>query len=269
MDLFKFQDYRSFLEEYFRSQGKGGRGQLSKVAKVLGVHSTFVSLVFQEKRDLSFEQAVLLAQHLQLTESETDYFLLLVQLARAGNSQLKEHTKKKIREAQEAAKKLSSRFEHEHQLGAEERQTFYSSWHYSAIRIFTLTKPQGRSIEEICERFSLPRSMVVAALQFLTRTQLVIQDHDKYQVGPQRTFLEKSHPLLKCHHGNWRLKALQQYERITDDEMMFTSTISLSRTDFSRLKEILTEFVKTTSQVIKETDPEDVACVNLDLFWIR
>jgi hypothetical protein len=51
--------------------------------------------------------------------------------------------------------------------------------------------------------------------------------------------------------------------------MMFTTTISLSRSDFTRLREILSAFVKTTSQVIKETEPDDVACVNLDLFWVR
>ncbi len=110
---------------------------------------------------------------------------------------------------------------------------------------------------------------MVEALHFLGRTQLVVQNHDRYQVGTQRTFLEKGHPLLKCHHGNWRLKALQQYEQLSDEEMMFTTTISLSRSDFTRLREILSAFVKTTSQVIKETEPDDVACVNLDLFWVR
>ncbi len=233
------------------------------------MHSTFVSLVFKEKRDLSVEQALLLAKHLNLTDSETEYFLDLVQLSRSGHHQLRDYTKKKIKAAQETAKKLSTHFEHERQLGAEERQTFYSSWHYSAIRVFTSTKPQGCTVEEICDRFQLPRSTVIEALHFLTRTQLVTQNRDKYQVGAQRTFLEKGNPLLKCHHSNWRLKALQQYERLSDEEMMFTTTLSLSRGDFVRLREILSEFVKTTSQMIKETDPDDVACINLDLFWVK
>ncbi len=106
-------------------------------------------------------------------------------------------------------------------------------------------------------------------LHFLTCTQLAIQNRDKYQVGAQRTFLEKGHPLLKCHHSNWRLKALQQFEQMSDEEMMFTTNISLSNDDFARLREMLAEFVKTTSQLIKETDPENVACVNLDLFWMK
>jgi uncharacterized protein (TIGR02147 family) len=269
MNIFKFTDYRAFLREYGKSQGRGGRGQLSKLAKVLGVHSTFVSLVFKEKRDLSLEQALLLARHLNLTDAEADYFLNLVQLSRSGHHELREYTKKKIQEAQEAAKKRGAQFEHERQLGAEERQTFYSSWHYSAIRIFTSLRPAGCTLEEICAHFHLPRATVAEALHFLVRTQLELQKGERYQVGAQRTFLEKGSPFLKCHHSNWRLKALQQYEQLSDEEMMFTTTISLSRADFSRLRETLSEFVKTISHVIKETEPEDVACVNLDLFWVR
>lgn len=269
MNIYEFTDYRRFLDSRLRSAKGGGRGQRSRLAEVLGVHSTFVSLVLREKRDFSLEQGLLLARHWGFSDAETEYFLDLVQLSRCGHHQMREYTKKKIKAAQDNAKKLVSQFDHERQLDAEERQVFYSSWHYSAIRIFTSTAPAGRSLEEICDRLSLPRPTAITALQFLERVKLVVREGEKYLVGPQRTFLEKGHPLLKCHHANWRLKALQQYESLGDDEMMFTTTISLSKADFSQLRNILGEFVKTTANVIKETDPEDVACVNLDLFWIR
>jgi hypothetical protein len=110
---------------------------------------------------------------------------------------------------------------------------------------------------------------VTKALQFLVKARLVVRNGNKFLIGPQRTFLEKGHPLLKSHHTNWRLKALQQYEQLGDDELMFTSTISLSRADFARLRETLAEIVSATAKVIKETDPEDLACLNLDLFWVR
>lgn len=269
MKIFSYTDYRAFLRDHFRSLKNGGRGQLSKLASHLGVHSTFVSLVFKEKRELSPEQAMQVANYLQLSNSETDYFFQLVQLSRSGTPQLTEYIKSKIHSAQLEAKKLSTQYEHEHQLNPEERQTFYSSWHYSAIRIFTSTNPQGVVADEISKRLQLSRRTTAEAMDFLLKTKLVRQEASRYLVGPQRTFLEKGHPLLKCHHSNWRLKALQQYERLTDDELMFTTTLSLSRKDFARLREQLAEFVKTTSNTIKETDPEDIACVNLDLFWIR
>jgi len=269
MSIYAFSDYRSFLKAHFKSQARGGRGQMQKLAEVLNVHSTFISLVFKDKRDLSVEQGMVVADHLNLTEAEADYFLNLIQLSRAGNHSLKQFIQKKIQRAQEAAKRLDTRFDHERKLAAEERQVFYSSWHYSAIRIYTSTQEEGRTLEEICEHFKINRKVVVEALEFLTSSQLVIEKNGKYLVGPQRTFLEKGHPLLKCHHNNWRQKALTQFEELTSDEMMFTSTLSLSRDDFHSLREHLAQFVKKTSEVMKETTPEDVACLNIDFFWVK
>jgi uncharacterized protein (TIGR02147 family) len=260
---------RLFVENQLKREKGGGHGQYAKIAEALGVHSTFVSLVFNEKRDFSMEQALLLAGFLKLTEGETEYFLDLVQLARAGNHQLKAYYRERIKRAQEESKKLSTKFAHEKQLEAEERQIFYSSWHYSAIRVFTSTHPSGRSIEEIAERLKLPRQTVVEALSFLVHAQLVVEKKGRYSVGPQRTFLERRHPLLKCHHNNWRQKALNQFEQLTDDEMMFTSTMSLSRKDFLQLRERLSEIVKEASDLMQETDPEDVAFLNIDFSWIK
>jgi uncharacterized protein (TIGR02147 family) len=269
MSIFQFTDYRAFLKSHFRQQPGGGRGQMQKLAKVLNVHSTFVSLVFQDKRDFSSEQAILVAQYFNLTASETDYFLNLVQWAKASNRALKNFFHQKIIQAQEASKKLDTRFEHDRTLASEERQIFYSSWHYSAIRIYTSTSEDGRSVEEIVEHFKMPRKIVVEALDFLNKCQLIVEKKNRYHVGPQRTYLEKGHPLLKCHHTNWRQKALNQYEEISADEMMFTSTLSLSRKDFERLREHLAALIKTTSDVMKETQPEDVACLNIDFFWVK
>jgi uncharacterized protein (TIGR02147 family) len=269
MSIYIYNDYRSFLKAQYRAQNPGGRGLMQKLADVLGVHSTFISLVFKDKRDFSVEQGMLIADYFKLTEGEADYFLNLIQLARAGNQPLKKFLKAKIAKAQEAAKRLDTKFDHERKLGPEERQTFYSSWHYSAIRIFTSIKPDGVTTEEICERFKISRQVVVAALEFLTATQLVIEKKGRYLVGPQRTFLEKGHPLLKCHHTNWRQKALSQFEELSSDEMMFTSTLSLSRADFHLLREQLAQFVGKTSEVLKETTPEDVVCLNIDFFMVK
>jgi uncharacterized protein (TIGR02147 family) len=269
MSLYLFADYRAFLKSYFRAQPGGGRGQMQKLAQVLGVHSTFVSLVFKNKRDFSVEQGLLIATELNFTEAEADYFLNLVQFERAGTAQLKKFYQKKILQAQDQAKRLETRFDHERKLDAEERQVFYSSWHYSAIRIYTSTHEKGRTVADICAHFKLSRRVVVEALEFLVKAQLVREMEGRFQVGPQRTFLEKGHPLLKCHHTNWRQKALNQFEDMSSDEMMFTSTMSLSRRDFQALREHLAQLVKKASDIMKETEPEDVACLNIDFFFVK
>lgn len=73
-----------------------GRGELTKIAAALRVHPTFISQVFRGPRELSLEQAALLAYHLQLSEPEREFFIDLVGLSRAGNDPLKTVLKRRM-----------------------------------------------------------------------------------------------------------------------------------------------------------------------------
>lgn len=269
MSIFDFSNYRDFLKSYIAKLPRRGHGELSKIAQHLGVHSTLVSLIFSGERELSPEQAFDLAQYLQLTDLETDYFGLLVQASRGGNHRYKAFINKKIEEKKAEALKLSNRFTHDKSLSEEQRSVFYSSWIYSAIRLYTSTDESGRTIEEIVERFDLARTKVVPILQFLVSAGLVVQEKDRYLMGVQRTFLEQGSPHLLKHHSNWRIKALQRSDQVSEKEMMFTSPISVSREDFDKIRESLANLLKEVSQRVKDSPAEDIACLNVDLFWIK
>jgi uncharacterized protein (TIGR02147 family) len=269
MGIFDFSNYREFLKSYISKLPRRGHGELSKIAQHLGVHSTLVSLILSGERDLSAEQAYDLAQYLHLTDLETDYFNLLVQLSRGGNHRYKSFVKKKMEETKAEALKLSHRFTHDKSLSDEERSIFYSSWVYSAIRLYTSTEESGRTLEEIVERFDLPRVKVLPILQFLTSAGLLKLEADRYSMGVQRTFLEQGSPHLLKHHSNWRIKALQKSDQISEKEMMFTSPISVSRKDFDKIRESLAHILKEVSQTVKDSPAEDIACLNIDFFWIE
>jgi hypothetical protein len=64
------------------------------------------------------------------------------------------------------------------------------------------------------------------------------------------------------------LKSLQKMNDISNEELMVTSPFSISRKDFSHLKELLLDFVQASSRVIQSTEAEELACFNLDLFWL-
>jgi len=268
MSLYSYSDYRRFLIDHIAKLPKKGRGELSRMAHELGVHSTLMSLILSGERELTLEQAYDLAAYLQFTEMENEYFVLLVQFQRAGNHRYKAHVKKKIEEIRAESAKISNRFEHESKLSEEQRSLFYSSWIYSAIRLFTDTKPVGVSVEDIAERFRLNRPQVMAVLEFLLSCGLVKQNKDLYQMGTQRTFLEQGSPHLIKHHSNWRIKAVQKADRVSNSELMFTSPMSLSKQDFELIREDLAELLKKISKVVKDSSAEEIACLNIDMFWI-
>lgn len=268
MSIFEFSDYRAFIKKSLSLKPKSGRGELSKIAEHLGVHSTLISLIMNGDRELTLEQCFDLSQYFELNELETEYFSLLVQLSRAGNHRYQLFIKNKLKALKTEAQKISHRFTHDKVLSEEQKSIFYSSWIYSAARLFTSTHENGKTLEEVVERFDSPRPEILKVLNFLISAGLIEFEKDRYKMGAQRTFLAQGSPHLNKHHSNWRIKAIQKFDRLNEQELMFTSPISISKTDFHKIREQMAEILKGVSQTVKDSPAEDIACLNIDLFWI-
>lgn len=268
MSLFLHSSYRDFLSEHIANLPKKGYGEVSKIAKAIGVHQSLVSLILAGDRELSLEQGHDLAVYLGLTDIESEYFSLLIQYARAGNTRYKNFVHTKIEKIKKEATQISKRVAHEKVLTDQQRAINYSSWIYSAVRIFTSTCEKGVSIEQVQNRFRLTRPAAIEILNFLEEAGLVAKENDLYVVGKQRTFLEHGSPHLLKHHANWRIKALQQSSQITEKELMFTSPMSLSKKDFTILREQTAEFIKNFLKTVGDSPSEELACLNIDFFWI-
>ena len=268
MTIFEFTDYRTFLRQYIRHLPRKGRGELSKIAKHLRVNTTLISQIMSGLREFSQEQALSLSEYLAHTDIEMEYLSLLVQRERAGTSELKRYLDKKIESLKNEALKLSRRISHEKMLTDHERATFYSSWIYSAIHLFTSTREKGVTLEEIAKRFGIKKALAVEIVRFLVATGICTERTGYYSMGVQSTFVERGSPYLLKHHANWRIKAIQRSEMLTANELMYSGQFSLSRADFEKLREEIAEFLKRANQVVKESKAEDVASLNIDWFWI-
>ncbi len=268
MKIFKFRDYSRYLKEYIVGLPRKGRGEISKIAAALGVHTTLVSLVLSGERDLTPEQSYDLANYLNLTDIEKDFFSILVQFRRAGNPRLKKHLKDQLEAMREKATKVERHFEHEKKLAEDYKARFYSSWIYSAIRLYCTTEDCGKSVEEIADQFSLTRQRTLGLITFLQAAGLILLENDKYKMGVSRTYLDKESVHLSRHHSNWRIKAIQKCEQLMDNELMFTSPLSISREDFEIVREEISVLIKKISARVKESPAEEVACINIDLFYL-
>lgn len=269
MSLFLHDDYRHFISEYLGKLPKNGRGELTKMAKALGVHQTLMSLVIAGERDLSVEQGYDLAVYIGLTDLESEYFSLLIQFARAGTARYKKVIQEKLEKIKKDATQISKRVAHEKILSDQQRAVIYSSWIYSAVRLFASMEDKGKTIEQVQERFQISRQRTIDILNFLESTGLVTKENDSYKMGTARTFLEHGSPHALKHHSNWRVKSLQQADEISEKELMFTCPVSLSKKDFEQLREQMAEFIKSFLSVVKDSPAEELACLNMDFFWIK
>ncbi|MGE3759736.1 MAG: TIGR02147 family protein [Pseudobdellovibrionaceae bacterium] len=268
MTLFEFSDYRPFLKHYIRHLPKGGRGEVSRMAQHLRVNSTLLSQIFSGSKDLTLEQAQNMCEYLALSSLESDYFMLLVQIARAGSVKLKNYFRDKLELIKKESLQVAKRIAQDRVLTDYERSVFYSSWLYSGIRLYT-SVGKGKTIDEIAERFDIPRARAVEALRFLASVGLCKEEEGRFKMGAQRTHLEKGSPFLIKHHTNWRIKSLERAESVSDDELMFTAPLSINKKDFARVREEIMGLIKKVSETIKDSEADDVGSLNIDLLWLK
>jgi uncharacterized protein (TIGR02147 family) len=268
MSVFNFSDYRAYLRHHFAQFPRKGRGKLAELAAHLRIHPTVISQIFSGLREFSEEQALELCELLELTAVESKYLTLLVRIANAGTAKLKGKLKAELAEARRESTSIATRVRTEKSLTDAERAVFYSSWMYSAVRLYCSTASGGRTLEEICAYFESPRIKTLAILEFLLKTGLTAEAHGKYLMGSQSTFVDRHSPFLAKHLSNWRIKAVQRIDFLTDEELMYSGPFSISAADLAALREKLIETIKDFTKIAHDSPAEEIACLNIDLIKI-
>src|SRR3989344_6270394 len=91
VSVFDFSDYKEFLRAWIDEKGHKGRGLKTKLAQAIGCNSTYVAHILHGKSHLSLEQGEAAARFKGLDTKEKHYFLLLIQLGRAGTVELRRY----------------------------------------------------------------------------------------------------------------------------------------------------------------------------------
>lgn len=268
MSIFEYDDYKKWLNERLQGMPKHGRGQLRKIAQHLNTSPTIVTQVFNGDRELTPEQALLLADYFALQKIETRFLVLLVNYARAGTHLYKKSLSEEINEIRKQSQEISHRVSQNVQLTEDAKTTLYSNWYYLAI--WSLTAISGfENIENICERLSLNKRKAREALDFLLKHSLVIEDEfGKLKVGPTLIHLDSNSSQISRHHQNWRLQAFRKYENPNPQDAFYTAPVTLSVKDAARLKENVLKFISESVELIKDSPSEKLYCLCLDWFEI-
>ncbi|MDF3064805.1 MAG: hypothetical protein K0R38_406 [Polyangiaceae bacterium] len=266
ISIFDYADYREFVRERVEQLPRHGHGQYRRMAKHMRVHTTLLSHVFGGKKDLTPEQACGLASFLELPELEADYLLALVERNRAGSTPLKRALERRLSALRERHQEVEHRLPGARTLSREDRATFYSQWYYSAIRLVS-SLPGMRDAESIAQRLGLPGALVQSTLEFLLSVGLIAKQDDGYALLAKRTDLGASSPLVSAHHRNWRAQVMSRYESMTRKDFAFTAPITLSLTDFARVRELLVEAVGGVTGIVEPSEPQTLAVLNID--WVR
>ena len=199
MKIFDFSQYKEFLKLRNKALPSHGRGELTRIAKALGIHTTMVSHILGGNAHLTMEQTLKLTEYLGFNAIETEYLVALVQWERAGDERSKTFWAKRIEELKSKALSLNRRLSADNQLSEQVRATYYSSWTYPMIRLCTaITRLQ--TIEALAEELRLSKTKIREVLDFLVANKLCLEKNGRYTYGPISTYLESTSPLIARHH---------------------------------------------------------------------
>jgi uncharacterized protein (TIGR02147 family) len=269
MSIFEYKDIKSYLKHSISQLPKKGRGEITRISRHLKVSPTLVSHVLSGEKSFTLEQAQSLISYFGLIDIEADYFLIMVQLERAGSQGLKVYFKEKLDKLKAQSLKLSNRLPSDRQLTEEKRSIFYSSPVYMMARLYTSVGDKGKTLSEIAHRFEIPILRCSEILGFLVDCGLCDEKFGRFTMGPQKIHLGKSSPHLLRFQTDWRMRAISRGEDLTDGELMFTAPVSLAQKDFEKLREGTINFIKNFLDTVHASNAEELACLNLDLFWIK
>lgn len=266
-NIFNYSDYKQAVKAWIARQPKGGRGQFRKLALQARVSTVFISQVFNGDRHLSMDHGFEVSKFLELGELETRYFLLMIEEARAGSNSLKAFTRRQLESLRNEAANLKQVLKQERELTDAEKAIFHSNWTYSGVRLITATAGRNSS-QAIAKALSIPGDQVLRVLEFLETHGLVIRDPGGFAMGPQRTHLEKSSPYILARQKTWRAKAFECMDRQNENDLYYTGPMSTSVALAKQFRRELTEFLKSLSERVVSEKPEELFCLNIDLFQI-
>jgi uncharacterized protein (TIGR02147 family) len=266
MKIYDFSDYKSYLKAQIHAFPNRGRGEMTRIAKALDIHTTMVTHVLKGKQNFTLEQTLKLAEHWALNELETEFLVALVNLDRAGDRRAKSFCQKRVEELRARARDLSVRLETKNELSESDRAEYYSSWVYTYLRLLSAIDGYS-SAQAMAKKTGLPLATVRRVLEFLISHGLCREESGRVSYGAVKTYLESSSPLVVAHHLNWRRKTSECFDHLRGEDLVFTYPVVLAEKEFLVVREHLVRFIEEFKQVVSPSPSEELYCLNLE--WLR
>lgn len=265
MNVYQHQSYKKFLVDLIENDFTSSRGKRKMMAEAGNCQVSHVTHVLSGEGHFSPEQLEGIARFFGLGNDEIEFLLLLLGLARAGTTSLKNFYSQLIENKLKSRSELKGRLKIPDSMAKADEAIYYSSWLYGAVHVM-LSIPDLQTKEALSQALSLSLARSEEILSFLIKTGLCKKEGNRYKLLRPLLHLEKSSPLISKHHANWRMKALQSLENMDEEKLHYSSVFTLSKNDFTKVREILMESLAQSLKVIKDSPEEVPAVICLDYF---
>jgi hypothetical protein len=238
------------------------------MAREMSIQSTFLSRVLNGQGNFSLEQGLQLSHFLAHSPLESEYFLFLLQFEKAGSHELKSYFKTKLEGIRNERFRLSHHLERKQSLDEHEQAIYFSSWKYAFVHALC-SLPQIRTEKDLVAPSGLPPDEVGTILKFLFSKGLVGIQNEQLQVNTLNLHLSDTSPFIDQHHRNWRYMVIKSLDNKKQNNLHYSSLITISAQDATRVREKLVQFIRELSTIVENTKVEKGFVFCLDFFDVQ
>ncbi len=262
--VYEYFDYQEFLRDYFdnRKQQHSWFSYRYFAVKVKMDHSNLIKVLLG-KRHISQRNALSIADFLQFTANEKEYFITLVQFNKSGDAK----KSKALFEKLLGQKNITLQKIEPHQYD------YYREWYYTAVySLLDYYEFRGNYSALAAELSpSITVQQAKESIALLEKLHFIRKDEEGRYVQVEKliTTGQKWHSLAvqKFQEDAIRLAigSLKNQPRNVRD--ISTLTVTLSENDMETIREITEQYRKSIIKVIHESGPGDtVYQMNIQMF---
>lgn len=266
-NIFSYSNYIEAIKHLITQNKDEIKGIQTKLAKHINVTQAYLSRVLSGLADLNQEQIFSTGVFFNLDSSEKEFLITLLNLNRAGTSELRAFYQAKINLVLSKRHNMNNRIEKIEPISEHAKSIYYSDWIYTAIHTLTAI-PKYQTPNAISEILNISADRILDALNFLLNQGLIKRNNNKYQHNFVNLHLNSESPYIKNHHTNWRLRAIDDISKNQNQQMHYTSVVSCSESDFKEIQEIMVTTIKKIRETVKSSKDEEVYCYSMDAFRI-
>ena len=251
--IFEHSCYRSFLKTTLSSRAKHQEGySLRAFSERLGISPSFLSEVLNAKKALSVELAFRLSVNLDLTEMETQYLCLLVQLEQEKDPLFREKLNKRLAD-------LNPR-RPAHDVSADLFKSI-SEWYHAAILELTYVPGLTLSPASIAKCLSISKVEAEVALERLVRLELLEPDATSgYRKTHNYVYSEAHVPTaaFREFHAQVIAKASAALQAYTPTERLSaTDVLALDSRHLDKVDRLSREFSSAVMKLAERSKTKD------------
>lgn len=254
--LFDFKDYRDYLEKRLKSPDIG-RGGKARLAAHLTCQPSFVSQVLKSKSTFSLEQAFKVNDFLNHNSLQREYFMVLVELDRAGTVELQDFYEGKRKQLIEKSKLIENQMEFE-QLSEADSMAYYNNINHILIRNY-IDIPQYKSPKSLQNKLNLSKAEFEKALDFMISKGLVKRNsRGELEQGQVRLHIKKDSPIATYANLKARWQIINRYEQGVEDSLNYGHYMTLSRKGYEEFKKRFRALIVDLNKHLEEDEEAEM-----------